>query len=202
MANLGKSLIFHLKYQPEMTRYYRNEEKPDGLESLEETLAMVRTVGDASKQQAANFLEECEAEMRKHFEMIAKYHRITNRGILEKKWSLSSGVWQKPKFRPKPGTWKLKVGVDLVDSAGGEIVPWIWAPGRAAAEEQLCFFLKDRVKARSQDFKWDPGTVGLARIPILAEGIDGFDLNKEPLIRQVAEAFETISLLDLRVLLP
>jgi hypothetical protein len=47
----------------------------------------------------------------------------------------------------------------------------------------------------------EPGVVGLARIPILPATCDGFDLDRDHLLQQVAEAFASVSANDLELLM-
>src|SRR5262245_41830344 len=66
-------------------------------------------------------------------------------------------------------------------------------PGGEAAEKTLEFILGDRAKARSEELGWGAGTVGLDRIPILPDTLDGFDLDREPLVERVHEAFRAFT---------
>lgn len=200
MATLGKCLIFYLKYPVEMKRLYEQEEEPEGIEEMEKTLEMVRAVGDASGRQAADFLTECGECIQEHFGTIARCQIVSKRSSLEKRWSVSCGVWLKGKFKPKLNKWRVMAGVDIIRKEGGLVAPWLWLQGKSGGEEQLVNVLKERVKARSEDMGWDAGTVGLAKIPLIAAGQAGFDVEKDPLIKQVRDVFRAVTPMDLQVL--
>lgn len=202
MALLGKCLVFYLKYPIEMQRLYEQGEEPEGIDDLERTMEMVRAVGDAASRQAASFLEECGQIIHEHFGSFARCQIISKNRAMEKNWSVSCGVWLRGKFKPKPGKWKLMAGVDISTKERGLVVPWLWLQGRSAGEEQLLKILgAHRVKGRSEELGWDAGTVALAKIPVLAEDMPGFDVDREPLLSNIKEAIRSISPTDLQVLL-
>jgi hypothetical protein len=81
-----------------------------------------------------------------------------------------------------------------------EIIPWLWRFGGKESEETLVWCLKDRVKARSHDLGLKAGSVALERIPIMPGDLNGFDINREPLVAKIREAFKVVSPEDLMFL--
>lgn len=197
MAALGKSLVFYLKYWTEMQRLCESEEgELEGLPEPDKTSGMAQTVAVKASRQAADLLEECAGGLESHFEAIGKCKRITSRGIVERKWSISYGIW----IKNRPAKYKLQAGIDMFRLEKPEIIPWMWRFGGKEAEDILLQVLRDRVKAKSQDLGWNGGSVGLERIPIMSGDLDGFDIDREPLVAKVSEAFKAITPEDLKFL--
>src|SRR5207248_3896953 len=57
----------------------------------------------------------------------------------------------------RPGSPRFMAGVDIPKSEKAEIVPWLWCQGKSAAEEKMTEYLKERVKARSDELLFQPG---------------------------------------------
>ena len=71
MAELGKCLLFYLKYPAEMARLYETEEPDtDGLSNPNETLGKIRRVGDAGSREGAELLEVCFEAVKPHFDAL------------------------------------------------------------------------------------------------------------------------------------
>jgi hypothetical protein len=96
----------------------------------------------------------------------------------------------------------MQAGIDILRQDKPEIVPWIWRVGGTEAEKKLEYSLGTRAKVRSQDLAWSPGVVGLDRIPILRESLEGFDVDREPLVEQVQQSLRQFSCQDLEALWP
>jgi hypothetical protein len=68
MANLGKCLLFYLKYPVEMERLYEAAEpKVEGLPDPDRTLQKITRVGDAAYREAVELLEACVPGIDEHF---------------------------------------------------------------------------------------------------------------------------------------
>src|SRR5262249_3491004 len=91
--------------------------------------------------------------------------------------------------------WKMKAGVDILKSEKPEILPWVWRQGGENSEEGLARWLGDRAKGRSQELGLHAGegSVALSRIPILPDSLDGFDLDREPLVKCVKQGLGTLT---------
>ena len=196
MAALGKSLVFYLKYRTEMERLCESEESElEGLPEPDKTGEMAHAVGGKANRQAADLLEACAVGLESHFKAIGKCLRRTSRKNVEKKWSISYGVW----IKYKPARYKLQVGIDIVRLDKPEIVPWMWKYGGKEAEETLVLILKDRIKAKSQELGRSVGTVALERISMIPD-VDGFDIDRDCLVAKINESFKVITPEDLKIL--
>ena len=207
MAALGKSLVFYFKFWYEMQSLFEKtaEGELEGLQDREKTLRMVTAVGTKAYEQAGEFLEACATVIQAQFEEIGRCKRIPTPGrALEKSWSLSFGIWPHGS-RVREGNWKMQAGVEILKSEKPAIVPWIWRQGGVQAEETLVAVLTEKlVKARGQewDLKAGIGSVALDRIPLLPDNLDGFDIDRGPLIKRVQQAFSGFSQNNLKVLWP
>ena len=198
-AALGKSLVFYFKYWTEMQRLCESEGgELEGLPEPEKTREMAQEIGGKASRQAADLLEACTPGLEEHFKSIGKCLRITSRKIVERKWSLSCSIW----LKNKPVKPKMMAGVTLLRLERPEVIPWIWRLGGDEAEPKLEHILGQRIKVRSQEVSWSAGHVGLSRIPVLSEGHDGFDVDREPLVEQVQQAFRVFTHQDLDALWP
>jgi hypothetical protein len=74
------------------------------------------------------------------------------------------------------------------------------AAGKGPAEEKMVQILTGKVKGRSKDLEFEPGSVALARIPLVPPGHEGFEIDGAQVIGGVKAAFMTITPLDIQVL--
>lgn len=204
--DLGKCLVFHLSYLPEMKKLYweegsRENEDFQGLEEPEKTKEMLRAVGEKSCTEAADFLDQCGKVLEKHFASVGKCRQIDSKNKL-KKWSIAFGVY--PKNKNQPQTWRLKAGVTIPRNGSNEVIAWLWRRGDSDSEEKMANYpgLKNSVKGRSEELGMEAGTVALGRVKILEPDHVGFSVQIEPLIKQIEEAFAVISINDLSYLYP
>ena len=191
MTPLGKCLVFYFKYQPEMVRLYWKE-NIDELENPEETLKMVNAIGDKCCEEVGDFLTASRNIILKHFSAIGKCQLDK---LSTTKWTGSCGIWPQGATKPHTNNWKMMAGVDI-PRTGGEIVAWLWGKGKMDAEERMVAQFGDMVKARSSELGLEAGTVALARIPALPEKVDGFEVDRDELLKQVEQAFVSISQLN------
>src|SRR5450830_1744056 len=76
MANLGKCMLFYLKYAAEMERLYEAEEpKVEGLPNPDRVLEKIKLVGDTANREVAEFLETCVPGIEEHFRAISTVQR-------------------------------------------------------------------------------------------------------------------------------
>jgi hypothetical protein len=201
MTPVGKSLVFYFKYWSEMQRLCEGEGGDlEGLAEPEKTREMAQEIGDKASRQAADLLEACAGEVEEHFKSIGKCLRMTSRKIVERKWSLTFSIW--PKNKQKPAKPKMAAGMDIVRLDKPELLPWVWRLGGDEAEQRLEYTLREKAKVRSQELDWDAGSVGLKRISLLPDGHTGFDVDRDPIISQVREAFRQFHNADLDALWP
>jgi len=157
MANLGKCLLFYLRYLPEMDRLYEAAEpKLEELPNSDRVLEKINLVGDAACREAAELLEICASQIEEHFRKISTVQRIRNN--LEKMWELRFQV-----AGTKGTSRGFEIGVSL-EPRRAALVPWIWARGGRLAEDEIIRILGRGINAAKLD--WDSGAVGLEEIKI------------------------------------
>jgi hypothetical protein len=187
MTALGKSLVFNFKYHPEMNRLYWKNQKYDDIPDPEID-RMVKRVGDQCREEAREFLIECGKKISEHFNKIAK---CSVPHFDEKKWTVSCGLWPFNKKRPHNENWKLKAGA-VIPKSRPELILWIWSAGEQQGREMLLQRFESAVSDRDP-IDHLPDAVALARIPLFATEVAGFDVDREPFIEQVRLTIEKIS---------
>ena len=204
MTALGRCLVFRLKYPVEMNLLYSDsEEEPDLPEDLPDpkhTMAMVRAVGGKGCEEAAAFLEACQDGIEKHFGALAKCRCLSTNKGMQNKWSIVFGVWPKGKFEPKGKKYVVRVGVNIATSGKNEIIPWVWCNGGESAMEKISSALDHHVDVNTEDLELIKGSVALARIQVMEDNPQGFEVDREPLVEKVIEAFARIKDKDLTYL--
>ncbi len=204
MTSLGKPLVFYLKYMAEMTRLYADLEEGEerdltGLEDAEHVVQMARTVGDAACEQVADFLALCGREVEVHFTAQgATLDAKTKRTFVVNNWSWRAHV----KHPSVPGGWFAlgvwvtappEIAVSLDKEACGEVVPWVWSKGGQKGEDALWNILGGWAHSRgAAGAGAEKGVVALACIPIKAQPPQSFDVDRDPLIAEVAKTVARI----------
>jgi hypothetical protein len=200
MTPLGKCLVFSLKYPAEMDHLYwkpeHGDEEPDlrSLDDAENVQAMARIVGNQAAEQAGNFLEQCAEHIAVHW-LSLKVGKVTGQsrrkkmasdwefqGRLRVKSSNGASIWY--------GAW--------IDEVKARIIPWLYGRGGREWEDLAMRTLgKKRVHSHAGDgLVADRGTVALACVPLLSEGLQGFDVDRDPLVANVVACFTAIGAKD------
>jgi hypothetical protein len=194
---LGKCLRFHLKYMPEMQRLYWAEEKArlDGLQDIDQVLRMVKAVGDAACEEAADFLETCAESIEEYLREFSSTQRVSRRDTVIKYWAVECRV--KREDLPER---EFYVGVSLPKNA--TVVPWVWCRGGHRVEDQLAALFAHPTLSRSgQELVSDPGTVALNRFQIILESEQDSVQDFDRLVSQVVEEFKVITPRNIREIL-
>ena len=183
MANLGKCLLFYLKYPAEMERLTAKEPKVDGLPNPDLNLEKINLVGQTANREAAEFLKICAQGIEDHFKAISAFNRIRNN--LEKTWSLSFRV------APKEAPDKLfEIGV-CIDTNGTALIPYVWCRGSRRAEDEIVRILGRGINAAT--LKYGSGSVGLAKITIpIPERLEE-PVECDSLVTKVQQAFASFT---------
>jgi hypothetical protein len=196
MANLGKCMLFYLKYAAEMERLYPPPEDPDdpkveGLPDLDLVLEKIKLVGDKANREVAEFLEICIPGIDEHFRAISAIQRIRNN--LEKMWDLSF------KVAPRDATdRRFEIGV-YIDRNRAALIPWVWCRGGRRAEDEVVRILGRGIKSTKFP-DWDPGSVGLTEIVIpIPERLEE-PVECDALVAQVQQAFESFTARDVEAM--
>ena len=184
MANIGKCLLFYLKYWTEMERLYEPDEpKVDGLPDADRILEKVRAVGDVACREGAELLEAFATGIEAHFRPIASVERVRNN--LENMWELKFRV--APRRMPKR---RFAIGV-TVDHTG--LFPWVWCRGGRRTEDQVVAALGRGTRTSVLGTDWWAGTVTLANVSIpIPDRLDVL-VPVEPLVTQVQQAFSSFT---------
>jgi hypothetical protein len=204
MTPLGKALVFYLKYMAEMDRLYCPEDyagEPDltGVDDPEHVREIATTVGAAASEKAAEFLELCAKGIVDHFTGLgATIVYKKKRSFLLRNWWWGAQV-QVPsvpggEFSCAVGVWQPPVRIISVDrDVCGVVVPWLWSKGGRKAEDTISEILGGWSHSRGADGLVEfRGTIALACIPIKPQPLDSFDVDREPVIAEVAKTFARI----------
>ncbi len=190
MANLGKCMLFYLKYAAEMERLYNVEDPKDpkleGLPNPERILENVKLVRDTANREVAEFLKTCEPGIDKHFRAISNPLRMRN----------NLNTWElKFKVGPKNATdRRFEIGVSILENPAA-LIPWVWCPGGRRAEDGVLRILG--VGHRSDTLPgWASGSVGLAKIKILIPDRLEDPVECDSLVDQVQQAFASFTTQD------
>jgi len=204
MTQLGKPLVFYLKYAAEMNRLYGHDEgeEPDltGLEDAEQVREMVRTVGAAASEQAADFLALCGKEIEDLFAKTgsATLTKKKTRSYVVEHWS-----WEGKFAVPPVPAGSFWCGVMLVTQPDtrivlpkdtyGLVVPWIWTKGGRRGAEAVWKILGGWPHSRGGEGLVDESaTIALAAIPVKAQPPESFDVDRDLLIGEVVKTFGRI----------
>jgi hypothetical protein len=212
MTPLGKPLVFYLKYTAEMNRLYAHDEdeEPDlsGLEDQERVREMVRVVGAAAYEQAADFLELCGKAIEQHFAGTGKASltKRKKRSTVRDSWgwgakfdvpsvpggSFSAGVFI---AAPPDTSHPLPVG------ACGVVVPWLWTKGGRRGADEVWKILGGQAHSRCDgDLVEAGGDIALACIPVQANPPDSFDADRDSLVSEVAKTVGRIGAKEVKAI--
>lgn len=159
MTNIGKCLLFYLKYSHEMEHFYDYEgEAPqiEGAENPRELLKRIKTVGDAACRDASELLETCAAVIEQHFRATGAIQRV--RGNPQTTWQVKFRIAAKV-----PGPWQFEIGIHI-DCDRASLVPWMWCKGRRTIEDELIRVLGRGKKGSTMGLY--PGNIALKEIRI------------------------------------
>jgi hypothetical protein len=177
-----------------------NDKEPDlhGLEAAENVRTMARIVGDEAAEQAASFLDECSEKVAAHWHGI-KLLKITGQSRRKKmayEWVFQGRLRTMP---PKKGA-SIWYGAGI-DEFKGIIIPWLYGRGGRDWEDLAMRTLGKRAHSRAgEGLISDRGTVALACITLLPQNLEGFDVDRDPVVSKVVDCFTAIRTKDLEIL--
>jgi hypothetical protein len=193
MAEIGKSLVFYLKYYPEMTRLFEERRAIPGIEPRADSNLgkRIEAVGNAACDEAADLLNECIADLvdRLQASNLVKLKQQL-RSTIRKNWGLEIDVWLARKREPRHAI--RQIGIHLHREG---LIPWVWSRGGLAAEERIMSYFPKGLKCYgSAKFpEWMGGSVSLEKIRVpWEEASDDFTLNADKVIAKARKVFETI----------
>jgi hypothetical protein len=204
MTPLGKCLVFNLKYPAEMDHLYwgpeHGDEEPDlhGLADAENVRVMAHIVGDQAAEQAGSFLAQCAEQIAAHW-LSLKIGKITGQSRRQKMaydWEFQGRLRVKPSKGVSIwyGAW--------IDEVEARIIPWLYGRGGREWEDLAMRTLgNQRAHSRAGDgLASDRGMVALACVPLLPESLQGFDVDRDPLVAKVVACFAAIGAKDVAAL--
>lgn len=215
MTQLGKQLVFHLKYVDEMNRLWGDSddegEVPDlmELEDAERVREMVQTVGTAANNQAADFLELCGRGIEDYFTGIgATVSNRRKRAHVLRDWYW----WVHVRFPSVPhrGWFSCAVFIsapryDVRTSLGqdvcGVVVPYLWVKGGRKGVDAVRTILGGRPHTHSSEWLFvTSGAVALACIPIKPQRPESFDVDRHHLIAEVMKIVARIGVKEIKAI--
>lgn len=194
MANLGKCLLFYLKYPAEMARLYEAEEpKVEGLPNPDRVLEKIKLVGDAANREAAELLERCAPGINEHFGAISAIQRTSKN--LEKSWDLT--------FKVAPTKAKDRIFFSIgvcVQQDRAALIPWVWCRGSRRSEDEIVRILGLDPGIKSATLAYSPGTVGLVEVKIpIPERLEE-PVACDSLVTQVQQAFASFTAQEVKAI--
>lgn len=192
MTEVGRSLIFYLRYFSEMQALYENEGSLPDLEKREDFDAIsskAKSVGRQACSEAADLLLRCTADLERRLNDpgIVKL-RCCRRDTIERQWQVSIDLLP-PRGR-RPSDVRRQLGVYL-DTLG--ITPWLWSRGGRPVEDQMKRLLPTVRCRGSREFDWNGGTVALNTVKIPWEKAKDFRVDAGPLVAKTTSLFTAIT---------
>ena len=194
MTEVGKSLVFYLKYYPEMTQLFEKQGTLPDIEKVSDPnfKKTVQAVGDAACDEAARLVEQCTSDLLNRLSSIniVKTKR-QKRSTIEANWGLTIAVWPAGKKEPDGVTRQL--GLNLHRDG---LIPWVWSRGGLAVEEKIvkCFAQGVQCYRSGSQSEWASGSVRLRTIPVpWNKAGDDFTLNADDIIKQAHDVLANIT---------
>jgi hypothetical protein len=194
MAEVGKSLVFYLKYYPEMTQLFEKQGTLPGIEQVADPdfKKKVQAAGNAACDEAARLVEQCTSDLLNRLGLISIVKTKTQkRSTIEANWGLAIDVWPAGKKEPDGVTRQL--GLNLNRDG---LIPWVWSRGGLAVEEKIvkCFAQSVQCYRSGSNSEWASGTVRLRTIPVAwNKAKDDFTLDAEEIIKQTHDVLANIT---------
>ena len=206
MPELGKPLVFHLKYLAEMYRLH-NEAEDDfeaadftGLADVDQVQKMAHVVGDLADEEAAEFLELCGRRIEEHFSNVPIATIVKKRGrpYVRRNWCWEVRIADSS----VPGGWfwcglfisaPPEIQVPLAEDVFGFVIPYVWTKGSRKGSDAVWKVVGEWADSREgEGLVWEKGTVALARIPIKARVAGSFDVDRDWLVSEVMKTIAHI----------
>jgi hypothetical protein len=196
MNEVGKSLVFYLKYYPEMTQLFEKEEPEESLSGIEEVADQnftkkVQAVGYAACDEAARLVDQCTLDLLKRLGLMSIVKIKPRKRSIISNWSLAIDVWPAGKKESDQVTRQLGLNLDR-----DGLIPWVWSRGGLAVEEKIvkCFAQGVQCYPSGSHSDWDSGSVRLRTIPVpWNKAHDDFTLNADDIIKQAQGVLANIT---------
>jgi hypothetical protein len=184
MNEIGKSLVFYLKYFPEMQQAFEKKRRFSGVDPTK-----VKVVGNAACVEAYNLITACTVDWFKRLECskVANLKR-SRPGTVQRNWGIEIDV--RPRGQKASTPLKRQIGIYLDRD---ELIPWVWSRGGVAIEERISSLLPSAVKFfGSKKYGWTGGSVAISPVRIPWESAKEFNLDADDIIKQTKHALDAI----------
>jgi hypothetical protein len=188
MTPLGKSLVFYLKYWAEMERLVPAGDSGElgaikDLPEPDRVLPMVRAIGEAADRAAVEFLDACADAMVKPLRTLGDCRRLG--GPVRKNWETKAEV----ALPSRKG--RLRVGL-LIQGDTRVLVPWVRSRGGRRVADKVRQLLRPGITGGVVELP-QKARVALEGILLIPEKHEGFDVDREPIVRRVGELFAELT---------
>lgn len=194
MAEVGKSLVFYLKYYPEMTQLFEKQGTLPGIEQVADPdfKKKVQAAGNAACDEAARLVEQCTSDLlnRLRSTNLVKL-KLQKRSTIEANWGVEIDVW--PAGEKEPDRVTRQLGLHLHREG---LIPWVWSRGGLACEEKIvnCFMAGVQCYYSRTQPEWASGSVALKTIPVpWDKAADDFTLEADDIIKQAQSVLANIT---------
>jgi hypothetical protein len=194
ITEIGKSLVFYLKYYPEMTRLFEKGLAIPGIapRADPDLAKKIQDVGNAAWDEAADLLGKCTSDLMDRLQSSNLVRlKPQKRNTIRKNWGVEIDVWPIKAREPKRVT--RQIGIHLKREG---LVPWIWSRGGLAIEEKImgCFGRRVNCYGSAKFPEWPGGAVSLETIRVpWEECAEDFTLSAGGVIAQTRKVCEAIN---------
>ena len=194
MTEVGKSLVFYLKYYPEMTQLFENHGTLPGIEQVADPKfkKKVRDVGETACDEAARLVDQCTSDLlnRLRSTNLVKL-KLQQPRTIAANWGVAIDVW--PAGEKEPDRVTRQLGLHLHREG---LIPWVWSRGGLAVEEKIvkCFSNDVDCYDSRKHPEWDSGSVALRTISVpWAKAADDFTLDADGIIEETQSVLANIT---------
>jgi len=185
MNEIGKSLVFYLKYFPEMQEAFEKGREFQGVES-----ATVEKIGKAAGLQAFDLLTACTADWVKQLESskVANFKQ-SRKETVQRNWAIEINV--RPRRQKSSAPLKRQIGIDLDRDF---LIPWVWSRGGVAFEEKIKQLLPSKTESfGSKKYGWNGGSIAISPVNIPWDTAKDFRLDAANIINDAKKSLCAIS---------
>lgn len=185
MSEIGKSLVFYLKYFPEMQQAFEEGRKFQDVDP-----AKVKAVANAAGVEAENLLIACTEDWFDRLERskVANFKR-SKPATVQRNWAIEIDV--RPRGQKPSAPLKRQMGLTLERD---ELIPWVWSRGGVAIEEKIRGLLPPRtISFGSKKYGWKGGAIAISPVEIPWGSAKEFELGSDGVIKKTKDALEAIS---------
>jgi hypothetical protein len=185
MSDIGKPLVFYLKYFPEMQQAYEEDRNFPGVDP-----AKVKVAGDSACVEAENLLRACTADWFSRLEKSkVAIFKHSKPATVRRNWAIEIDV--RPRGQKSSTPLKHQMGLCLERD---ELIPWVWSRGGVAIEEKIRGMISpETITFGSKASGLAGGSLAISPVEIPWDRAKEFKLGADEIIKQTKNALEAIS---------